>query len=70
MVHGEKNIRSLFTVGDNAFAPSGEAWSFILLELSAKTHLSESVSAYFQYYMIQGSRGNDNQFSLGIEVGF
>ena len=70
MVHGEKNIRSLFTVGDDAFAPSGESWSFILLELSAKKHLSKSVSAYFRYDMIQGSRGSDNQFALGIEVGF
>jgi uncharacterized protein with beta-barrel porin domain len=70
MVHGEKNIRSLFTVGDDAFAPSGESWSFILLELSAKKHLSRSVSAYLRYDMIQGSRGSDNQFALGIEVGF
>ena len=70
MVHGDKNTRSLFTVGDNSFAPSGESWNFILLELCAKKYFSKNVAAYFQYDMIAGSRGQDNQFALGLEANF
>ena len=70
MVHGEKNVRYKFRNDDNSFAPSGESWDFILLEVCGKKRVGKNVSFYGQYDMILGSRGSDNQFALGIEVGF
>lgn len=68
MVHGEKNVRALFRMDDDSFAPSGETWTFGLVELKAKKHF-KNYAIYGQYDFIFGE-STDHQFTLGAEVDF
>ena len=70
MVHGEKNIGSLFRTDDNAFAPSGNACVFSFAELTGKKRITERISVYGQYDFVISAGKSDNQFVLGIEADF
>ena len=68
LVHGEKNARALFRMDDDSFAPSGDSWTFGLVEINAKKHF-KNYAIYGQYDFIFGE-STDHQFTLGAEVDF
>lgn len=68
VVHGERDVRSLFRMDDDSFAPSGDSWTFGLVEINAKKHF-KNYAIYGQYDFIFGE-STDHQFTLGAEVDF
>ena len=69
LMHGEKNVNTLFDNDDDAYAPSGEARRYMILELTGKKSFERDISVYFQYDLVLGDAA-DNQFVLGVEKSF
>lgn len=68
MLHGEKNIRSLFQIGTDERTPSGKATFSSYLQLSGKYYLRRNIDIFAQYNLVTSGDGRDNQFVLGIEA--
>lgn len=67
MIHGEKNYDSIYRIGNNSYALSGELKYYAYLELFAKKAISENISLFGQYDLAYGAGETDNQFVLGAE---
>lgn len=68
MLHGEKNIGSLFQRRNDERTPTGTATYTMYLELYFDYIIRKNMNVFAQYDFVHSNNKTDNQFVLGMEI--